>query len=105
MNEIWKPIPGYEGQYSINPDGDIFCHEIGRTLRRYSANNMYGNEAVTLYKNGDPITYSLARLVAIVFVPNPHNFPCFRYKNGNSRNCKARNLEWYQPDTEMRRYR
>lgn len=104
MQEAWKPIPGYEDLYSINPDGDIFAHELGKKLRRYGANNMYGNEKVTLYKNGEPISYSLARLVAIVFVPNPNDFPCIRYKNGNSRNCKAKNLEWYQPETTMRRY-
>lgn len=54
----------------------------------------------------------LSRLVAEVFVPNPNNYKMVTYKNADSLDCRADNLEWstdseikvryYQMDTLVR---
>jgi hypothetical protein len=38
--------------------------------------------------------YSLHRLVAKIFIPNPDNKETVNHKDGNKLNSKASNLEW-----------
>lgn len=40
------------------------------------------------------VTISLAKLIGILFVPNPNRYQFIRYKSGGRFNCDANNLEW-----------
>jgi len=47
-----------------------------------------------LSKNGKSKQYSVHRLVAEVFIPNPNNKPVVNHKDGDKSNAYWLNLEW-----------
>jgi hypothetical protein len=47
-----------------------------------------------LCKNGKIKYYSIHRLVAEAFIPNPNNYPCVNHKDENVQNNNVENLEW-----------
>ena len=105
INEIWKPIKGYEGLYEVSNYGRIrsfdtyrkgrngsirFCK--GRILKFHT--HQQGYLYVGLWKNNKHKTYKVHRLVAQAFLPNPHNYPCVNHKDENKTNNNVDNLEW-----------
>lgn len=54
----------------------------------------YGYLQTTLYKDGKAINFTLHKLVALAFVPNPDNLPQINHKDENKLNNNADNLEW-----------
>lgn len=93
MQEIWKDIKEYEGLYQISNLGNLISIKhnhikpiVVRKNQRYLR--------VNLWKNGKYKTFSIHRLVAESFLPNPNNFPVVNHKDGNKLNNKADNLEW-----------
>lgn len=53
-----------------------------------------GYEKIILTKNNKSTLFSVHRLVALHFVPNPHNKAFVNHKDGNKLNNHASNLEW-----------
>lgn len=93
MKEIWKDIKGYEGLYQISNFGNLISIKHNRIKKiitqknqRYLRNN--------LWKNGKYKSFSIHRLVAEAFLPNPNNFPVVNHKDGNKLNNNVNNLEW-----------
>ena len=97
--EIWKDIKGYEKLYQVSNLGRV------RSFPRKYAN--YGNEIkilkglnnrgylrVSLSKNGKCKMFSIHRLVAEAFIPNPNNYSCVNHKDENPSNNNVKNLEW-----------
>ena len=91
MEEIWKDIKGYEGLYQISNYGRIYSLKKG-IIKRSSLNRGY--VCIRLYKNGKGKPYSVHRLVAKHFIPNPNNYPCVNHKDENPSNNCVSNLEW-----------
>ena len=58
---------------------------------------MKENEMITLTKDGATRTFSVHRLVAWHFIPNPHNLSQCNHKNEDTHNNHASNLEWVSP--------
>ena len=90
--EYWKFIPGYEGKYQVSNKGRVKNVATGKILTPDLSNKGYYR--VKLYNNGVKKRFQLHRLVAIVFVPNPNNYPIVNHKDLNPKNCCADNLEW-----------
>ena len=67
--EIWKDIRDYEGIYEISNFGRV---KREKKILKSSKNSM-GYYLVSLSKNGKSKTYSIHRLVAETFIPNPSN--------------------------------
>jgi hypothetical protein len=102
MEEIWKPIVGYEELYEINNYGDV------KSLKKICKNNYFRNEnkilklsknkngyiSVRLNKDGKAHTFNVHRLVAETFIPNPNNYPEVNHKDENKWNNCVENLEW-----------
>ena len=90
MEEIWKDAPGYEGLYKVPNYGRVMrggvCLKPDVTPEGYCR--------VKLCKNGVGKRYLIHRLVAIVFLPNPNNYPLVNHKDLNPMNNHADNLEW-----------
>lgn len=93
MDEIWKPIPNYEGYYEASNLGRIrSVYRYKRVLKPMISNTGY--ERVDLFKNRHRKQYSVHRLVAITFIDNPDNKPFVNHRDENKINNCADNLEW-----------
>ena len=95
MEEIWTDIKDYNGEYQISTLGRIKSFKQdpkGKIMKPIIRPNGYIK--INLYKNGNMTTYSLHRLVAETFIPNPNNYPEVNHKDCNPSNCAVSNLEW-----------
>lgn len=108
MVEIWKDIKGYEGLYQVST-----CGRIKSLARMVPFSNIHtsgyrqlkekilkggitkdGYNVVTLRKDNIGKIYSIHRLVAETFIPNPNNLPEVNHKDENKVNNHVDNLEW-----------
>lgn len=104
MEEIWKDIDGFEGLYQVSNLGRVKCVEHKcrgrhglRTVKEHIMCSVKGSksyEYVTLSKGDRGRTFTVHRLVAIAFIPNPDNLPCVNHKDENKQNNIVSNLEW-----------
>lgn len=89
---IWKDIPSFEGLYKISEYGDILNIKTNKLKKlQLFANGYY---YIDLWKDNKPYRYSIHRLVAICFIPNPDNLPIVLHKDNNKLNCHYTNLKW-----------
>lgn len=88
----FKPIPRFEGLYSVSDDGKVFSHISNRELK--AKIDRYGYEAVTLFKDGKRHCVTVHRLVAKAFVPNPLSKRCVNHINEVKTDNRVENLEW-----------
>lgn len=49
---------------------------------------------VVLCQNREKKSFSVHRLVCLIFLENPYNFPCVNHKDENKQNNHVDNLEW-----------
>ena len=101
-----KVLELFDGlKIKVSEDGKIytFDHNVirknGRLDNRKGKQlrpgiDKYGYERVVLTKNGIRKTYSVHKLVALAFIPNPENKKTINHKDGNKRNNNVSNLEW-----------
>lgn len=106
MNEIWKPIAGYEKLYEVSNQGRVrgvdryvrgshgTTNFVPGQLLSIAINKKRRYPAASLNKNGKQLNKSVHRLVALAFHPNPDNLPEVNHKDGIKTNNWATNLEW-----------
>jgi hypothetical protein len=103
--EIWKDIIGYEGLYQVSNKGRVksldrmVLSRFGdrRILRRGNIIVPTGKKRyllVKLCRDGELVTRSLHKIVAIHFVDNPFNLPDVNHKDGVKSHNWSDNLEW-----------
>lgn len=92
INEF-KPIKGWEGEYDINPRGEVYSHKSNKILKPIVNSNGY---FVVNLKRGRYYVeqHFIHRLVAEAFIPNPHNYPVINHIDEDKTNNWATNLEW-----------
>lgn len=92
MEEIWRPIEGYEGLYEISSYGRVrsLIKNIILRLKKEPTGYLRCN----LYLNKNMKTVSIHRLVAQAFIPNPNNLPQVNHKDDDKTNNNVTNLEW-----------
>ena len=92
-----KDIPGYEGLYAVDEDGNVYSlqNTIGRrkgVLKPYE--NTGGYLRVNLFKDGKCKHEYVHRLVASAYIPNPKGLKYVNHLNSNRQDNRAANLEW-----------
>lgn len=96
-----KEIPGYYGSYFISSHGRVWSipkipqNPDGRWLKLSVDHNGYPK--IGLKKEGKSKNFSVHRLVAEAFIPNPLNLAQVNHRDGHKNNNCVRNLEWCTP--------
>ena len=91
MEERWRPVKGYEGEFLVSDLGRVMNNH-GLVLRQI--HNAQDNLCVSLKGR----TVRVAKAVAQAYVANPNGFEYQGFKDGNKENCRADNIEWIIPD-------
>ena len=105
IEEIWKPIEGYEGLYEVSNTGQVrsldryikTCYEAYKLQKGKILNpgkNTNGYLQVVLHCNGKCKTINVHKLVAQAFIPNTDNLPMINHKDEDKTNNNVDNLEW-----------
>lgn len=94
--EIWDYIPGYEGKYKVSTWGRVIKIREGREpLELKQTLKDSGYLSVHLQENSGKYNYySVHRLVAYAFIPNPYNYSQINHINENKQDNMVENLEW-----------
>lgn len=92
--EIWKDVTGYEGLYQVSNLGKIISGLPSRVIFRKFSKNNKGYLRVVFRKNYIAKTFSVHRLVAEAFIPNPENKLQVNHKNADKSDNRVTNLEW-----------
>lgn len=103
--DIWEWVKGFEGVYKISNWGNV--KSANRNIKHYRGGlsfragqvlsinlDKYGYPKVTLQKAGRRKYFTVHRLVATAFIPNPDNLPQINHKDGDKTNNFVDNLEW-----------
>lgn len=104
MEEVWKDVPGYEGIYSASTTGlirnygrQLSCQGMGREkpkiLKPYRTYQGYLRIRL-VDNNGKRKMYSVHRIIAMTFIPNPDNKPCIDHINTIRDDNRVENLRW-----------
>ena len=92
-----KEIPGYEGLYAADEQGNIISL-VSDASRRSGCLKPYVNTGgylrVNLYKDGKAKHEYVHRLVALAYHPNPAGLRCVNHIDSNPANNRPNNLEW-----------
>ena len=87
--EIWKK---FIDKYYVSNYGNVKNINTGKILKPRKQHKGY--LVVNLSINGKIKTYTIHRLVANLFIPNPQNLPQVNHKDLNKENNYVENLEW-----------
>lgn len=79
--------------YSINEFGEV-RNDLTRKIKRTFVNKRNGYRCVDLWSNNKSTKYTIHRLLAEAFIPNPTNKPTVDHKDGNRLNNSLDNLRW-----------
>jgi len=102
MEEVWKPIDGYEGLYEVSNLGRVRSLEFRNNQTSFkrkkimsATDNGHGYLIVCLRRGGHKRSSRYVhRLVAQAFIPNPDNLPVIDHIDHDRSNNVVTNLQW-----------
>jgi hypothetical protein len=94
----------YTNMYRIYIDGRVESVKRFRVKQKFlkERTNNYGYKRVSLYKDSKVKKYLIHRLIAIHFIPNPHNFTDVDHINELKDDNRIENLRWCSHGTNLR---
>lgn len=102
MEEIWKPVVGFEGLYEVSSKGNVRSiqfHGKSRIKIMSQYSRKYGYKTVKLrdWQNNRVLVVQVHRIVAKAFIPNPENKPQVDHIDTIPWNNNVENLRWCTP--------
>lgn len=100
VNEIWKPIKGYEGLYEVSNKGRvrsvdrIDARGQHRKSKLLSVKEIQNAKKVTFHRDGKSKTFTLKKLVADAFLEAPKADEKLVCVDDDQDNICAENLKW-----------
>lgn len=106
MEEIWKPVKGFEGYYEVSNLGRVRsidrvvvdnvrnCERLLKGKILIQRDNSNGYKGVMFCKEHKLYNKYVHRLVAEAFIPNKDNLPQVNHKDEDKSNNRVDNLEW-----------
>lgn len=104
LNEIWKPVLGYEGLYKVSNKGNVISikRKVLRNGHLMSVPEInlkprltrLGYVKVSMSKSGINKGHFVHRLVAKAFIPKLKGCNEINHIDGNKENNNVENLEW-----------
>ena len=88
---MWKIVENYP-RYEVSDGGEVRIIQNDKILKK--SVDTRGYYKVTLTNDDGRKTFFVQRLVAMAFVPNPHNFNQVNHIDENKQNNNSNNLEW-----------
>ncbi len=93
-----KYIKGFEGLYAVTKDGKVWSGPKSKVGKYWSTKSRwmkqktdrYGYKVVELSRK----SYTIHRLVALTYIPNPLNKKTVNHKNSIKDDNRVSNLEW-----------
>lgn len=96
-SEEWRPIPRWEGRYSVSSLGRVRNVRTGNLLKPQLRNKKSGHMGNVLRRDGEQYNIWVHRAVLEAFVgPAPEGTLC-RHLNGDPSNNRLDNLRWGTP--------
>tara|TARA_R110000824_G_scaffold179381_2_gene359596 strand:- start:37 stop:516 length:480 start_codon:yes stop_codon:yes gene_type:complete len=86
-----KLIPNFTN-YSITRDGVVTNMKFGKTLKHFINNSGY--RVIQLMSGGKGHSFTIARLLALTYIPNPDNLNTIDHKNRDRLDDRIENLRW-----------
>ena len=87
------PIPENES-YLINCNGSIYSLKRKKFIQVFD--NSSGNPSISIPINGKVKTVLVHKVLANIFIANPHNYKYAYTKDGDKYNLSLDNIEWYE---------
>ena len=99
MNEEWRDVPGFEGNYKVSNLGQVMSIPRPNTRGGVLKTNLHrqGYLMVTLYKSAKRKTMLVHRLVAIAFIGDIPQGKEVNHINGDKGDNRLENLEYVTP--------
>lgn len=94
MEEIWKKIEGYDGDYLISNLGRVKSYYNNKESILKQSIDRRGYYRVSLSKNSIKKTFSIHRLVSTAFIENKDNKLTVNHLDGIKTNNQVTNLQW-----------
>ena len=93
-----NPIPGFEEEYGISEDGDVYSYRWKKFLKTTLHQGYY---KVYLRKDIKLYQKRVHRLLAETYIPNPDNLLFVDHKDRNTKNNSLSNLRWVTHQENM----
>lgn len=93
MQEEWRDVKGLEGLYKVSNSGAVFSIKANKLMAQFYTKKGY-KHLMLRCPDGIRRHFSVHRLVAEAFIPNPTNLEEVNHLNMKRDDNRASNLEW-----------
>lgn len=92
--EEYRDVVGFEEYFQVSNLGNVFSKRSNRILKQAKRGDYWAFATKIGGSNGSDHCFSIHRLVAEAFIPNPESKPFVNHIDGCKTNNMLSNLEW-----------